>query len=174
MWITEASCHSPKHIDGSTCFECLVKVGKSRHWTQQSPAAWWGSRDWDTFLHRGKVAVLHCVCTAGTEIQSCLVLFHRCHSERKEWLLLSRDTVAFRYVSCLNISYYMWAVNQSQPLPWVLSVPVHGVVIKILLTFQSRALSFLSDQVFWDLSDFTICRAYGRKRGSRNTAQDGA
>lgn len=119
------------------------------------------------------MSVLHCVSTTGTEIQGCLVLSNPCHSER-ECRLLPRGTVAIRYVSFLNFIFYQRVVDQSQPLPWVLSVPVHIVMIKILFTFQSCLLSFLSEQVFWGLSDSTIRCAYGRKRRSRNTAREGA
>lgn len=99
---------------------------------------------------------------------------HRCHGEREECLLHPRGTVAFRYVSFLSIIFYQRVVDQSQPLPWVLSVPVHRVMIKILFTFQSHTSSFLSEQIFGGLSDSTTCCSYGRKRGSRNTAWEGA
>lgn len=116
-----------------------------------------------------EAALLHCVNTAGTEIQRCLVLLRQCHSERKECLLLPRGIVAWSYVCFLNIRYNLWEVDQSQSLSWVLSVPVHGVVVEILFTFQGHLLPFLSEQVFWGLSDSTIYGAYGRKEAALET-----
>lgn len=137
------------------------KWARARYWTLCHLAVKQGS---DTFVHRGEVAMLHCVCTAGTEIHSCLALSGGYHSEGKECLLLPRGIVALSQVSLLNILYNCWGVDQSQALPWVLSIPVHGVMIEILFTVQSHISSFLSEQVFWGLSDAPTHCAYGKKR----------
>lgn len=112
---------------------------------------------------REEVALLHSVCISGTEIESRLVLLCRCQGERKQWLILPGGTVSFSYVSFLNILYNVRVADQSQPLSWVLSVPVHGVVTKLLFTFQGHISSFHFEQVFSGLSDPAIHSAYGRK-----------
>ena len=140
------------------------KAGRSGYWAQKNPATLWGSRAWDTFMYSGEVGTFHCVSTTGTEIQGCLVLWSQFHSERKERLLLLRSTVAFRYVSFLNSIYSLWVADESQLLSMILSVLVHGAVIKILFTFRGHISSFLSEQIFCALSDSTVRGAYGREK----------
>ena len=112
-------------------------------------------------MHRCGVAVLHCDATS-TEVQGCLVGVSRLHSERKQPLLLSRDTVAFRYVSSLNILFNRRVVNQPQTLPCILPVPVHGVVAQSLFTLQGHIPSSLSEHES-HLVDFSIHGSCGVK-----------
>lgn len=114
------------------------------------------------------------LCAAGTEVQGCVALSGGGHGERKEFLLVPRGVVAVGQVPLLSGLQNWREGDQSQPLPRVLSVPVHGVMIKVLFTVQGRISSFLSEKVFWGLSDFTTHCACERKRKVLETQPKGA
>lgn len=120
-----------------------------------------GLQGWRRFMHRWAVATLPlwCYWNRGTK------LFGWCgqpHSEKKQPLLLSRGTVALSYVSSLNTLFHRRVVNQPQTLPWVLPVPVHGVVVQVLFTFQGHILTSPSEQES-HLVDFSIHGSCGVK-----------
>lgn len=52
-------------------------------------------------------------------------------------------------------------MDQPQPMSMVLSIPVHGVVVHILVTFQCHVLSCPQDLEFGGLSDASIQRPCG-------------
>lgn len=115
-----------------------------------------GALGWSGSVLRWEVAVLHC------GAPGCLVGVSRLHSERKQLLLLSRDAVAFRKVSSLNILVNRRVINQLQTLPWVLPVSVHGIVAQFLFTLQGHILASLSEQESY-LVDFSIRGSCGVK-----------
>lgn len=92
---------------------------------------------------------------AGTEINSCLVWAGSLQKEGEICSLVSRDTVSIGDISFVNF-VTVGVVDQPQPQSWVLSIPVHIVIILILRTFQNNAVSFLCNLIPWGLENTSI------------------
>lgn len=92
---------------------------------------------------------------AGTEINSCLVWAGSLQKEGEFFLLLSRDTIPIRYISFVNF-IIVGVVDQPQSQSWVLSMPVHIIMILILRTFQNNVVSCLCNLIPWSLENTSI------------------
>lgn len=101
--------------------------------------------------------------TTGAEVHRCLVDASRLQNQGEGILLLPRDTVPIRDVSCLNTVNIIGPVEQPQPQTWVLSIPEHSFMVHILWTFQQNFRSHFFDELSRGLSHLCVQKAYERR-----------